>query len=283
VKNLILCSTILLVTVLIPLNCDAQLPRERVVTDEPVDNIFWATTNIGLSTVRNLSAGNLNTTIVHTFGPVRSGIEQFYGLDLGANTRIGIDYGVSDRLSFGLGRMTFNKIVDIRGKYNILRQNRSGSMPLDLAVKGSAGINTISNINRSFSERFTYHASILAARKFQAFSFQISPMFAHFSTATAGNPNTLYGLGFVANYEINDRFAVSAEYLPVLGDRFSGTEDSFGVALNINTGGHIFQLFFTSSQWHNEQYIMANNQDNFWDGDLRFGFNIHRVFGLIGR
>ncbi|TVR32090.1 MAG: hypothetical protein EA390_05575 [Balneolaceae bacterium] len=258
----------------------AQLPRERVQIDEPVENVFWATTNIGISTVRNLSASNLNTTIVHTFGPVNSGIDQFFGLDDGANTRIGIDYGISDRLSIGIGRMTFNKIVDIRGKYNFLRQSTNGNRPIDLAVKTSAGINTTSGIELEFSDRLSFLLSAMAARKFNRFSLQLTPMFAHFNLVADGNPNRLFGLGILFNYELNDRFSVSSEYLPVIGKRNSGTRDALGVALNIDTGGHIFQLFFTSSQWHGEQFIMANNRDRFLEGDFRFGFNIYRVFGL---
>ncbi len=258
----------------------AQLPRERVELDEPVDNIFWATSNIGVSTVRNLSARNLNTTIIHTFGLVNGGVEQFFGLDDGANTRIGLDYGITDRLSAGIGRMTRNKIVDIRGKFNILRQTTSGSTPVDLALKVTTGINTTPGIGFDFSDRLSYLVSVMAARKFNQFSLQLTPMLAHFNTVSPGNPNQLIGLGILSNYELNDRFSISAEYLPVIGKRNPGTRNTLGAALNIDTGGHIFQLFFTSSQWHGEQYIMANNRDRFLDGDFRFGFNIHRVFGL---
>lgn len=258
----------------------AQLPRERVELDEPVDNIFWATSNIGVSTVRNLSARNLNTTIIHTFGLVNGGVEQFFGLDDGANTRIGLDYGITDRLSAGIGRMTRNKIVDIRGKFNILRQTTSGSTPVDLALKVTTGINTTPGIGFDFSDRLSYLVSVMAARKFNQFSLQLTPMLAHFNTVSTGNPNQLIGLGILSNYELNDRFSISAEYLPVIGKRNPGTRNTLGAALNIDTGGHIFQLFFTSSQWDGEQYIMANNRDRFLDGDFRFGFNIHRVFGL---
>jgi hypothetical protein len=108
-------------------------------------------------------------------------------------------------------------------------------------------------------------------------------MFAHFNHVSGQNPNQLWGLGTLANYELNHRFSISAEYLALIGNRNPGTENSMGVALNIDTGGHIFQVFFTSSQWHNEQFIMANNRDRFLEGDFRFGFNIHRVFGLGSR
>lgn len=261
-------------------SANAQLQRERAQTDEVAEDVFWASQNIGLSTVQNQSAKSINTTIVHTFGLVRGGVDRFFGMDDGANTRIGLDYGVTDRFSLGAGRMTFNKIVDVRSKYNILRQTKSGSIPIELAVKLSTGINTTSGIGLEFSERLSYLTTVMMARKFNRLSLQLSPIMAHFNRVTGFNQKQLWGLGMLFNYKLNDRFAISGEYLPVIGDRNPSTNDSAAIALNIYTGGHVFQLFFTSSQWHNEQFIMANNRDAFWEGDFRFGFNIHRVFGL---
>ena len=271
-------ALMIIAAAMLPDAAEAQLQRERVELDEPMEDIFWATTNIGTSTVRNLSAGSLNSSILHTFGLVRGGINKFYGLDDGANTRLGLEYGFTDRFSLGIGRMTFNKVVDIRSKYNILRQTPSDSTPLELAVKLSTGISTFSGME--FSDRLNYFASVMVARKFDALSLQLSPMLSHFNTVGAGEQNQLFGLGLAAAYELNDRFALSAEYLPVLSERNPGTHDAMSVALNIDTGGHVFQVFFTSSQWHNEPYIMARNSHRLWDGDFRFGFNIHRAFSL---
>lgn len=271
---------VILVLFCIQLPAEAQLTRERVEQDEQVDDIFRAPVNVGIATVYNLPAGNLNSTVMHTFGLVNGGIYRFFGLDDGANTRIGLDYGITDRVSAGIGRMTFSKVVDLRGKFHVLRQTRSNSMPVDLAVKTSVGITTVKGYGSDFSDRLSYFSSLMIARKFDRISLQFTPMYAHFNRSADVNPGQLFGLGILANYEFNDRFSLSAEYLPVIGDRFAGSHDAMAVALNINTGGHVFQLFFTSSQWHNEQYIMANNRDRFWKGDFRFGFNINRVFGL---
>lgn len=270
----------LVLCLLIPVISFAQLPREPAVTDSPVDNIFWASTNVGISTVNNLPAGNLNSTVLHTFGLIDSGIEQFFGLDAGANTRIGLEYGISDRWAAEISRMTFNKVVTVGSKVHLFRQTRSGSTPVDVAVKLSSGINTTPGFAENRSDRLNYFASLMIARKIESFSIQLTPMIAHFNRVPDGFQEQLTGLGILVNYELNDRFALSAEYLPLLGDRNPGTHDAMAAALNINTGGHIFQIFIASSQWHNEQFIMANNRDKFWEGEFRIGFNIHRVFGL---
>jgi hypothetical protein len=268
-------------TALYPEAADAQLERERVVTDAPIDNVFWSGTNIGLSTVRNLAAKNLNSSVLHTFGLTNGGIDRFWGLDDGANTRIGLEYGITDEASVGIGRMAFRNVVDVRGKFNILQQTRTGNVPIEVAVKANIGITTLAGIEWEFTDRISYLTSVMVARKFNRFSFQLSPMMAHFNRVwSEGEQRQLYGVGILLNADLNERFSLSGEYLPVFGDRNPGTSDAMGIALNIDTGGHIFQIFLTSSQWHNEQYIMANNRDRFWDGDFRIGFNINRMFGL---
>jgi hypothetical protein len=265
---------------MVPQRVESQLARERAVQTRYVDKVFWAGSNIGVSTVENLPAGNLNSTIMHTFGLVDGGIDRFFGMDDGANTRLGIDYGLSDRISVGIGRMTFNKIVDLRSKISILRQTTSGSRPVSLAVKIAAGINTTPGLGLEFAEKLSYLASVMIARKSGPFSIQITPMVAFFNRTVGTNPDQLFGTGILLNYNISERFSLSTEYLPLFGTRNASTKDAMGVAVNIDTGGHIFQMFLTTSQWHGEQYIMANNSDRFFKGDFRFGFNIHRVFGL---
>ncbi|MDR9419092.1 DUF5777 family beta-barrel protein [Gracilimonas sp.] len=258
----------------------AQLPRERVQENTVIERTFWAPTNVGLGTVFNVDGQNLRSSVIHTFGLVEGGIDRFFGMDDGANTKISLDYGINDRWSVGIGRMTFNKVVDFRTKVNLLRQNRSENIPVDVALKTSLNISTLSGVGLTFNDRLTYFASVMAAKKFDHLSVQLSPMIAHFNNPSIGNPDQLFGIGMLLNYELNNRYALSAEYLPVLGERNRLSENAMALALNIDTGGHIFQLFFASSQWHNEAFIMANNRDKLWEGSFRFGFNIHRVYGL---
>ncbi|MEX0995338.1 MAG: DUF5777 family beta-barrel protein [Balneolaceae bacterium] len=276
---------ILLVSTLFqPETAYTQLQRERAVQVEEVTDIFWSTKGIGTASVRTPSAGNLNSSVMHAFGLTSSGIEQFYGLDFGANTRFGLEYGITGRWSAGISRMTFDKVVEMDSKYRILRQMSDDSTPIDLAVKFSTGIVTRPDNRLDFQDRLNYFTSLMVARKFsESFSLQLAPMFAHFNRVEDNRKSQLLGLGIVGHVRLSDRFALVAEYLPVLSDRNPGTTDTFALGLDIETGGHVFQIFFSSSQWHNESFIMARNQHDFWTGDFRFGFNINRVFWLTGR
>jgi Membrane bound beta barrel domain (DUF5777) len=50
------------------------------------------------------------------------------------------------------------------------------------------------------------------------------------------------------------------------------------VGLEINTGGHQFQLIFSNSYGTNEKSIMTNTVGSWSKGHVYFGFNLTRVF-----
>lgn len=270
----------------------AQMPRERANPGGPVGEIFWAPNLILTSSVQNLPGGNLNVTIMHSFGIATNGVGTLFGLDDAANIRFGADYGVFDRLSVGIGRSRFDKLYDVRFKAKVLQQTKDNRIPVAVAVTGDVGIMTLEN-GFDFADRLDYFASLLIARKLtERISLQIMPMFSHFNTVfiergsegdILEDENNHFALGLAGRFVLSRRLALLAEYLPVIGARSDGTTDAFSVALNIETGGHVFQLFFTTSQWLTAQHVIARNADNFFAGNFRFGFNVNRVFRIGGR
>ena len=268
---------------------EAQIPRERANPGGPVDEVFWAPNIITMASVANLPKGNLNLTIMHVFGIATDGIKDLFGLDDPANIRIGLDYGVSDRVSVGFARSRFEKLFDFRFKANLLRQTKDGRVPLELAIKGDIGIRT-DEIGFDLQDRPNYLGAILLARKFSdTVSLQITPMYSHFNTVfieigqdeeIIEEENDHFALGIGGRVVMGTRVAILFEYIPVIGSRSDGTRDEMGVAVNIETGGHVFQLFLKTSLWLTEQHAIARNRDQFLDGDFRFGFNVNRVFSL---
>lgn len=259
----------------------AQMQRERVQTDEAISDVFWAPTLITQGTTENLAAGNLNVTIMHSFGiATERSLQTFFGLDNVQNVRLGLDYGITDRWSAGIGRSSLTNVYDIRTKVALLQQNTSGSVPLNISIKGDLGVVTQEN-NQPFEDDLNTFVSLIASRKFSdALSFQVSPMYGKFNNVSFIDGDEVFALGLGTEIHLSRRFALMAEYYPVLGDRPSGTKNTFSMGLNIETGGHVFQLFFSSTEWHLEQFVMADNHDQFWAGDFRFGFNVNRIFGL---
>jgi hypothetical protein len=281
----------ILVTLFAVQAANAQIERRRADPSGPVDELFWAPTLVTTASVTNIPRGNLNVTIMHAFGLVSDGVDEWFGMDAGANIRIGLDYGLTDRISIGIGRSRLEKVVDLRTKVSLLRQSRDGRMPVEVAVKGDLGIRTERN-GLDFADRLSYLGAVLVARRMSdRVSLQLTPMVSHFNTVfievgPGGAPrveeNTHVAVGLGARLVLTDRLAVLAEYIPVLGERSDGTRDAMAVGLDIETGGHVFQLFFTSSQWLTEQHVVARNVDDFLAGDFRIGFNVNRVFGPGG-
>lgn len=259
-----------------------QMQRERVQTDDAVSEVFWTPTLITQGTTENLDTGVLNVTIMHSFGvATQRPLQTFFGIDNVQNVRLGLDYGITDRWSIGIGRSSLTNVYDLRTKVAILRQKTSGSIPFNLSVKGDLGVITQEN-GRPIEDDLNTFVSVIASRKFSdTFSLQLSPMYGYFSNVSYIDGNEVFSVGIGTEIHLSRRFAFTAEYYPVLGERPAGTQNAFSMGLNIETGGHVFQLFFTSTEWHLEQFVMADNRDQFWAGDFRFGFNVNRVFSLL--
>ncbi|MEX0721284.1 MAG: DUF5777 family beta-barrel protein [Balneolaceae bacterium] len=264
------------------------MERKRAVEDGPVEDIFLAASIVGMSTVTNLPHKNLNTTVMHNFGLISGGVDDFFGLDVGATVRLGIDYGLTDKLDIGIGRTSQENNVDVRLKYLVLQQLQSDKVPVQIALKANVGVNTQkeNRFDFTFQERLNYLGSVMIARKFtDQFSLQITPMISHFNTTVIEVENeeqnhTLFAVGLGTRYKWNNRNALAFEYLPVLGNRNSGTTNHAALSLEIDTGGHVFQIFLMSGQWFTEQHLLARTNTDITDLDFRIGFNINRLFSL---
>ncbi|MEP0293832.1 MAG: DUF5777 family beta-barrel protein, partial [Reichenbachiella sp.] len=109
---------------------------------QTVESTFKSTRLISGQTTETRSAGILDFVISHRFGRVNEGIEQFYGLD-DSQIRLGLDYGITDKLNIGIGRSSFQKIVDGMIKYKVLtQQTGTKSVPISLVAFASLAIKT---------------------------------------------------------------------------------------------------------------------------------------------
>lgn len=271
---------VLLFLFIFTFNVEAQMERKRANVVEPVES-FWTPTLISQTTTEGLQARNLNVTIMHSFGIATSNaIDNFFGLDNIQNVRLGLDYGITDRWSVGIGRSSLFNVVDLRTKYALLRQNSDNSTPISLSLKSDLGIITQEN-RQPFKDDISTLLSAIASKKINDnITLQLSPMYSYFSNVPASDENHLFAIGLGSQIKLAERYSLIAEYYPVIGNRNQGTKNAFSLGLNIQTGGHVFQLFFASTRWHLEQYVIADNTDKFWAGDFRFGFNVNRIFGL---
>jgi opacity protein-like surface antigen len=263
-----------------------------VKKSEPVTATFKATRIVNSSTVENLAAGVLDFRILHRFGRVSDGLENAFGFD-NATTRIGLDYGVTRWLMVGLGHSTLRKTNDGFLKVKLLGQKTEG-MPLTVSyMAGMAAIGEKAPLlppgyEYYFSHRLSYVHQLLLARKFSnKVSLQLMPTIIHQNLVDSSkNSNTTIAIGAGGRFKVSKRIAITAEYYYRVNNSdmlsFSApTYNSFSLGADIETGGHVFQLFFTNSLGITERTFVTQSTDSWEKGHIHFGFNISRVFTVV--
>ena len=236
-----------------------------------------------------LGKGVLDVRILHRFGPVNNGLKEFFGLDQ-ASMRLGFDYGIGTNLTAGIGRTSVNKEFDAFLKWRPFRQSAGdGGWPVSVILISGITLHTMDFVDEErknyFSSRVGYYHEIIIGRKFsEKFSLQLSPTYVHRNLVLlADEDNDTYALGIGGRMKLSKRFAFVVDYHPILAGRAPGTKDPFSVGFDIETGGHVFQLHFSNSAGMNEKEFITNTKDDFWKGDIRFGFNLSRVFTVRKR
>lgn len=253
---------------------------------EYVTATFKGTRVVNGHSVETPGAGSLVFLISHRFGMLNSGAYEFFGLDQ-ATIRLGLEYGLTDNLTVGVGRSSLEKTYDGFVKYKAVRQS-SGPRPVPVSVTllATSAVSTLKfepQPERSTTSRFTYTYQALLARKFSPnLSVQLMPTLVHRNyVALRRDQNDVYALGAAARQKLTKRVALTAEYYYLLpGSTADDYRNSLAVGFDIETGGHVFQLHFTNSQGMIEKFFVPQTTGNFFDGDIYFGFNISRAFQL---
>lgn len=262
-----------------------------LIEEEPTTDYATASfkTNrvINLHSLENTAEGVLDFKISHRFNTIDEGFYDLFGLD-GATIRLGLDYGISDRLQIGMGRSTYEKSYDGYLKYKLLRQSSGArKVPLTVAFLATASAQTLRDADPErptpFWNRFGYAFQMILGRKFsESFSLQLSPTLLHRNmVATRQEKNDVLALGLGARQKITKRLAINLEYIYVFPDQLADDfRNSLSIGFDIETGGHVFQLHFTNSRPMIENGFIGGTTGSWEDGTIHFGFNISRVFTL---
>ena len=260
---------------------------EEEETTEYVEAAFKTTRVVNSHSLENLTEGVLDFKISHRFGEVNQGLYDLFGLDR-ATLRLGFDYGISDRFMIGVGRSTVEKAYDGYAKYKILRQSTGEkNMPVTLIWISTAAVNTLKwqdpERDNLFRSRMSYTHQAIVGRKFsKGFSAQLMPTAVHKNLVpTRNDANTILAMGVAGRQKIGNRVAINAEYYYVMPDQITQNyHNSLSVGVDIETGGHVFQLHFTNSTAMIEEGFITETRNDWLDGEIHFGFNISRVFTI---
>jgi hypothetical protein len=273
---------------------EEQLKSENINKTQFVTGTFKTTRLVSGHSVENTAKGVLDFKISHRFGPFSGGTSESFGFDE-AKMRIGFDYGLTDKLMIGIGRSTDEgKIVDGFIKWKILRQS-TGKVNTPVTIDYVAGIALQSvelhNISDAqlihfqshYSNKLSYVQEFLIGRKFsEALSLQIMPTLVHRNFSQDAGGNNVYAIGIGGRQKLSKHTSFNAEYYYQLpGTRVPGSKNALSFGYDIETGGHVFQLMVTNSMSMTESTLITGNKTGSSPNkDMRFGFNISRVFSL---
>lgn len=250
---------------------------------------FKSTRIMNGHSIQRMPPGQLDFRISHRFGRLNSGAYELWGLDQ-ANIHFSLEYGILKWLMIGVGRGTYEKTYDGFAKFTILRQSTGAKeMPVSLSAFSSVAINSLKwtdpERTNYFSSRLSYVAQVLVARKFSpSLSFQLTPSYVHRNmVSTELDPNDLFAIGAGGRMKLSKRVSFNAEYYLLVNPKDYMSQQIYNplsVGVDIETGGHVFQIILTNSVAMIEKGFIGETTGSWSKGDVHLGFNISRVFNL---
>jgi hypothetical protein len=258
---------------------------EEELPDQLATATFKGTRLINGHSIETRREGTLDFIISHRFGTLNSGAYNLWGLD-NANIRFGLEYAVTDRFTLALGRSSFQKVYDGYLKFRLLQQRKGQrNVPVSVTVLGTTSVKTLKRFDGfepSFADKLANTGQVLIARKMNdKLSLQLMPTYVHYNLIEANeSANDVLAVGFGGRMKVSKQVTINAEYYYQVSDKGSQYNDAIALGVDIETGGHVFQLQFTNATAMIERGFVGETTNDFFGGDIHFGFNISRAFQL---
>ncbi|MFC2111592.1 DUF5777 family beta-barrel protein [Bacteroidota bacterium] len=257
---------------------------EEKPKEKPVRSLFESGLLIDNPTPINTRKGSFELMIKHRFGTFADKWDNLYGVYGTSNIYMGVNYGITNRLSVGFATEKYNKMQELSYKYTILNQTRSGSSPVAICYYGNIGLDAnkeeFFGAEYKFIHRLSYFNQLLIARKFnEKLSVQLAPSFTHFNQVDSIYENDVFGISGGGRYKFwGDKSFIFEYSHPMPLKDFSNSENepkpnmSFGI--EIGTSTHNFQVFVANFDQIVSQKNYLKNQHEINNEGLLIGFNI---------
>jgi len=254
---------------------------------KPVRFTFGTGILIENQTIATPFKGQLEMEIHHRFAMIKN-YHDLFGIYGSANTRIGLNYGITDRLMIGVGTTKDYQLQDIQWKYQILQQTEDNSMPVSVAYYGNfvADLRSKDAFGPAASyrniHRLSYFTQIIIARKLtDKISLQVAPSLIYYNSVPQTSDSTGYknlNLGLSAGARINvfGNHSLILEYDQLLTKQNIDVQPKPNLALGweIGTATHTFQIFASNYNQIINQRNLVFNANDFKKGEYLIGFNI---------
>lgn len=282
--------------------------------NEPAKSVyatFKTTKIVNAQNIETVKKRNLDFRVTHRFGNIynstsanalNEAAHSGFGLDNSSDIRTSFDYGITDKLTIGIGRSKFKEMNDATIKWRFLTQKENNKIPVSVCFYGNLGYTSMITDNlyagtirpkTKEAHRVQYASQLLIARKFNSwFSLQLMPTYIHrnfikqqLNTKNGKeDENGLFSLGVGGRLKLSKRFALVADYFYNFSEFQSNNPDGYynplGVGIEIETGGHVFHINYTNGPAILESSLLTSTQDSWAKGQIKLGFNISRWFAL---
>lgn len=209
------------------------------------------------------------------------------------SSRIALEYGISDKVTFGIGATTFDGLFDSFLKYKLAKQQKVGNgWPVSVTLFQNASYNSSSIANQAiqddFSDRLAFTTQILISKRFSKnFSLQLSPTLVNRTLGLSeDDPTAIFALGTGIRYKLGPHLSFVSEYYT----RFNPLEsvDTYSpVAFGVNweLGDVMLQFMLTNTWFMVEDSFITRVpfNFNFRNPNLNFGFNATYVIHFKNR
>ena len=262
---------------------------------------FKATRVINMHSVEMTGTGYLQFLIIHHFGAIwdknegGANFARLFGMNGNfASTYLSFDYTPVRWMNLGVA-WAGSTTMEGTAKFKLLRQQTGEkNIPISLVWVSTANFNASKQLESPqglYWNRFSYLHQLLIARKFnEKFSLQLIPSMVHRNIISYGygSDHNIYSMGIGGRYKLTEKRALTFEYSRQLnmyenvidktGEMVSYSPNLISLGYDWDTGGHIFQFFFTNSSFASNIPQLTQNpvKDNF--GQWSIGFNLNRSY-----
>ena len=265
---------------------------------EYIENVFISTKLLNSQTTNVLTPGGWQLMIEHRFGIIGTDstiYNEFLGLDLPANIRLGAAFPINNRWYWGFGRTKVDKTIDLESKYLILRQTKDHSTPVSVAgyvnimlrtdpfpeePPNSFFADSLTAFEYKFSHKLSYNTQLIISRKFgNRLSLQVAPVLIYENLVEIGRENHTIAVPVSGRYRFGLlNTSLIFEYASVLNNKSDDFVNPISLGVEFGTAGHVFQLIVSSSNHILEKNLYTRPAGDYTDGEFSLGFNIKRTF-----
>lgn len=262
-------------------------------------------------TIETVKKNNLDFRISHRFGNVyntdngdnalNEAAHSYFGFDNANDIRWSFDYGVTDNLTIGIGRSRFKETYDGSIKWKLLSQKENFKIPVSMTLFLDMGYTSVKsdllyagavkNFETNDMHRFSYFSQLIIASKLSEWlSLEILPSYMHrnyilqrVNDKGVEDVNGFFSLGVGGRIKITKRMCLIGDYFYNFAPFYQNNTSAFNplaFGFEIETGGHVFSMFFTNSSALIENNFIPYTTDTWSKSQVKFGFCISRTFAL---